>query len=88
MTNHFWWLEQIKPIILTLQRIPTNGMDLEVGENFNFTSQLIEVKDYQKNMPIIPGCSCGLRLTEVADSKRRLTNTTSIPTAILNSCNS
>ncbi|MDJ0675839.1 MAG: hypothetical protein QNJ36_10735 [Calothrix sp. MO_167.B42] len=83
MTNHFWWLEQIKPIILTLQIIPINGMDLEVGKNVNFTSQLIGGKDYQQNMDIIPGCYCGLQLIEVADSNKRLKNTPSIPTVTL-----
>ena len=88
MTNHVWWLEKIKPIISTLQRIPINGMDLEVGKNVNFTSPLIEEKYYQKNMNIIPGCSCSLQLTEIADSNKRLINTVPIPTVTLDSENS
>ena len=88
MTNHVWWLEQIKPIILTLQRRPINGMDLEVGKYVNFTSQLIEGKYYQKNMNIIPGCACGLQLTEIFDSNKRLINTASMVTGTLDCENS
>ncbi|MDJ0619402.1 MAG: hypothetical protein QNJ63_22105, partial [Calothrix sp. MO_192.B10] len=48
MTNNFWWLEHIEPILLTLQRIPTNGMDLEVEDNFSIVNQSIEGKAHHQ----------------------------------------
>ena len=39
MTNCLPCLEQIKPVLLTLQVIPTNGMNLGLGENWSVVSQ-------------------------------------------------